>query len=117
MTRSMTAQALAALILAGSAIAIPAAAQPGDQPISITVSYADLEIGHPAGANVLLQRLQAAAVEACGGLPDVRLLAQVAAFERCRREALSRAVAQINSPMLNAAATRPGTAAAEFAKR
>ena len=115
MTRFMTA-ALATSILAASAIAIPAAAQPADQTVSIRVSYADLDIGHSAGAKVLLHRLQAAAVQACGGMPDVRVLAQVAAFDRCRREAVGRAVAQIDSPTLDAAANRRGRDA-DFASR
>ena len=116
MTRSTTAQALGALVLAASALGGHATAQSIDQAASVTVSYADLDIDRSAGATVLLHRLEAAAVKACGGMPDVRLLAQVAAFERCRRESVSRAVAQINSPMLNAAATRRGSPA-EFADR
>lgn len=116
MTRSTTAQALSALVLAASVLGGHAAAQPIDQPISVTVSYADLDIGHPAGATVLLHRLETAAVQACGGMPDVRLLAQVAAFDRCRRESVSRAVAQVNSPILNAAASSRGSPT-EFATR
>ena len=115
MTRFLTSQALGALILAASAIAQPAAAQRADQPVSATVSHADLDIGHSAGATALLHRLQAAADKSCGGMPDVRLIAQVAAFDRCRREAFRRAVAEANSPMLNAAIGRGS--AAELAHR
>lgn len=106
MTRSTIAQALSALVLAASAVGHPAVAQPADPPVGVTVSYADLDISRPAGATALLSRLQAAAVQACGGAPDVRLLAQGAAFDRCRREAVTRAIAQVDSPTLNEMASR-----------
>jgi UrcA family protein len=104
MTQLTAARTLSALILTASAMAAPAYARPADDPVSITVSYADLDIGHPAGAAILLRRVQAAAAQACGGAPDIRLLAETAAFERCRREAVNRAVAEVNSPLLTASA-------------
>jgi UrcA family protein len=100
------ARVLGALCLAASAVAHPAAAQSVDEPISVTVTYADLDISHQAGAAALLQRLQAASVKACGGAPDVRVLGQVAAFDKCRREAVSRAVDQIHAPLLTALAQK-----------
>jgi UrcA family protein len=72
--------------------------------VSITVSFADLDIGHQPGAAALLRRLQTAAEQACGGRPDIRVLGEVAAFDKCRRAAVSRAVAQVNSPRLTALA-------------
>ncbi|HEV2363316.1 MAG TPA: UrcA family protein [Caulobacteraceae bacterium] len=120
MTRSSSVLAIGALLLAASSIAVPAAAQPADQaweqPTRITVSYADLDISRPAGAAVLLRRVRSAAVRACGGMPDARVLDQFAAFEHCRREAVSRAVAQVNSPVLNALMTKRRSAS-EFASR
>jgi UrcA family protein len=104
MTSLTTARALSALIVAASAVALPAAAQSVDEPVSVTVSYADLDIGHQAGAATLLHRLQTAAVQACGGAPDIRVLGEVAAFDKCRRAAVSRAVAEVHSPMLTALA-------------
>jgi UrcA family protein len=95
---------LAFLSLAGSVIAAPAVAQSVDERVSINVSYADLDIRHASGAAVLLHRLDAAAVRACGGEPDLRVLAAVAAFEKCRTTALNQAVAQVNAPALTAAA-------------
>jgi UrcA family protein len=99
-----TARILGVLSLAASAVSLPAAAQSVDEPVSITVSYADLDISHAAGAAVLLRRLQSAAVKACGGAPDIRVLGEEAAFEKCRVAAVTRAVAQVNSPQLTAQA-------------
>ena len=101
-----TARVVGAFFLAASAVALPAAAQSVDEPVSVAVSFADLDIGHTAGANILLHRLQAAAVKACGGLPDIRVLGEMAAFDKCRREAVGRAVATINSPLLTAMAQK-----------
>jgi UrcA family protein len=100
---------VSALMLAASTLAAPATAAPLiDEPINITVSYRDLDIGHPAGAQVLLRRLEAAARKACGGTPDIRVLAEVAEFDKCRSAALDHAVAGINAPLLTAAATKSG---------
>src|SRR5262249_8033915 len=101
-------RALSALFLAASAIATPAVAASLEEPVNITGSYPDLDISHPAGAAVLLHRIEAAATKACGGQPDVRVLAEVSHFDKCRSAALSKAVAEINSPMLTAAANGSG---------
>ena len=108
MTYPTLTQALSALVLAASAISTPAAAASMEDPPNITVSYRDLDISHPQGAAVLLHRLEAAATKACGGRPDVRVLEEVATFDKCRSAALDRAVAQIDAPMLTAAASRSG---------
>jgi UrcA family protein len=100
------ARALGALVLAASAVALPAAAQSVEEPVSVAVTFADLDIGHPAGAAILLHRLQAAAVKACGGTPDVRVLGETAAFDKCRQAAVSRAVDQVHSPVLTAMAQK-----------
>ena len=101
-----TVRALGALVIAASAVALPAAAQSVQEPVSVSVSFADLDIGRPAGATILLHRLQAAAVKACGGTPDVRVLGETAAFDKCRRAAVSHAVDQVHSPLLTAMAQK-----------
>jgi UrcA family protein len=108
MTYPTLTRAIGALALAASVIAGPAVAQSMDEPVNIKVSYGDLDIGHPAGAAVLLHRLDAAARKACGGAPDIRVLADVAAFDKCRGSALDRVVAEIHSPALTAVATKLG---------
>lgn len=99
-----TARVVATMVLTASAVAAPAMAQSAGEPIGITVRYSDLDLGHAAGAAVLMRRLRTAAELACGGAPDLRELGQMAAFERCRDDAVNQAVAKVNAPLLTAAA-------------
>ena len=99
------AKALAALVVATS-IAAPAFAQSVDEPISVTVSYGDLDLSHAAGAQALLHRLEYAADKACGGAPDIRVLAQRAIYDKCRTTAVEKAVDQVKSPILTALAQK-----------
>ena len=96
--------ALAAATLAAAA---PVAAQSLDDTVSISVRYGDLDLGRPAGAEIMLRRIDDAAVQVCGGKPDQRLLDQRAAFEKCRVSTIDRSVAALNAPMVSAAAGRP----------
>jgi UrcA family protein len=84
--------------------AAPVLAQTSDTVPSVSVKYGHPNIGSPAGAQVLLKRIQAAANTVCGGAPDIRQLNQLASFEACRRSAVARAVAAVDSPMLTAMA-------------
>jgi UrcA family protein len=70
------------------------------------VSFADLDINHPAGADMLLRRIESAASTVCGGEPSVGPLAQSFAYQRCRTDAIRRAIGHANAPMLTAAARR-----------
>jgi UrcA family protein len=69
----------------------------GDQSNSVRVSYADLDINHANGMAVLKSRIEAAAVEACGGETDVRDLGRRALVTRCRTEAVDQAMTQLDS--------------------
>jgi UrcA family protein len=73
----------------------------------VAVSYGDLDLGNAADARVMLSRLQRAAYDACGGDPRwnptyellwVRLTAD---YHECRRDAVSRAVAAVDAPLLS----------------
>jgi len=86
------------------ASAAPVQAQTADSPISVSVPYADLDIGHVAGAKMLLQRIHAASVTACGGAPDIRLLKSRATFDACRIQAVNQAVEKVDAPVLSALA-------------
>lgn len=66
----------------------------------ISVSYADLDISHRAGAEALLQRIEVAASQVCGGQPDIRDLHQLAFYRACKKDAMDGAVASIGSPMV-----------------
>ena len=66
----------------------------------ITVSYTDLDISRPAGAQILLQRLGAAANNVCGGQPDMRNLGMQGYFRSCFSQAMNGAVAAVHSPLV-----------------
>lgn len=77
---------------------------PADKTDAVRVAYDAADLRDAAHARGLLERLDHAALVACG---DDRASLDVlrAAIERsdCRRQALSRAVARIGAPVLNAA--------------
>ena len=62
-----------------------------------TVSFRDLNVSNPEGAAVLYKRIKSAASEVCGTWDS---LSQRPAVMTCIDEAVSRAVAQVNRPML-----------------
>lgn len=66
----------------------------------IAVNYADLDIGHRAGAVELIARLQAAAAQACGPAPDIRQLELSRAYRQCISDAVARGVADVNAPVV-----------------
>jgi UrcA family protein len=97
------------LATAGLAIAVPAAAQPfapdpAGTPISVHVSYADLNLGTREGARAMLGRIDNAAKEACGDEPDVRLLSERAVYDRCKAQAEAQGVRDLNAPLVTAMA-------------
>jgi UrcA family protein len=63
------------------------------------VSFKDLNLNSPEGAAVLYGRIKKAAYEVCGQ-GNTYNLSQFHAVEHCVSDAVSRAVAQVNSPML-----------------
>jgi len=69
-----------------------------DEPIvTQRVSFKDLNLNSPEGAAVLYERIKKAAYEVCGHGYD---LSQLHALQSCVSGAVSRAVAQVNRPML-----------------
>ncbi|QUD87558.1 UrcA family protein [Phenylobacterium montanum] len=98
-----------ALAAVGLGLATPAGAQTafpqeGAERVSVTIGYADLNTGDPAGVAALLGRIKSAAAFACGGRPDVRQIDQQTAFHQCVDTAIRQAVAQANLPQLTAIA-------------
>jgi UrcA family protein len=112
--RSVIRTLSAALILATTLPAITLAST-ASEPLadrlerigSIVVKYHDLDLRKEADAQVLLQRLERAAKTACGGNPKMNRAYEVIprytleVFQECRREAIARAVTQINAPTLS----------------
>jgi len=70
---------------------------------SVTVSYADLDLSSPAGANALYRRIQAAAKQVCGHA-GADLIEQ-SIWKACYRNAIGDAVAKVNNPVLTAVHT------------
>jgi UrcA family protein len=101
-TRSALVTALTLATFAGAA----AHAQSANDPIRVSVSYGDLNIDQADGAKTLVQRIQAAADRACGYAPDLRLLADQARYQSCRKQAIDTAVAAVDSPTVTAMAGR-----------
>jgi UrcA family protein len=75
--------------------AAPVAAANFDDTVSVSVRYDDLDINKSAGAEILLRRIDKAAVQICGGEPDQRLLGERVAFEKCRASTIDRSVAAL----------------------
>jgi len=103
--------ALASLIFASiaSIAAAPAAlAEPGRMTVSVSVAYADLNLANPRGAQTMLHRLEAASDKACGGRPAPRFHKQWQQYRACTNEALSKAVAEIDAPLVTALFSKDG---------
>lgn len=74
---------------------------------AVAVRYGDLNTNAPAGAQVLLQRIDQATVTLCGGRPDLKAVADFQRFKTCRAEARARAVAEFGQPLLATMANHP----------
>lgn len=77
------------------------AAQAGEPDNTVAhkvVSFRDLNLNSPEGVAVLYRRINNAAYEVCGN-PDRFDLSELK-LQICVKDAVSRAVAQVNSPML-----------------
>jgi len=82
---------------------------------SVTVSFGDLDLSSPDGANALYRRIQAAARQVCG-YAGGDLSAQ-SIWKGCYRQAVADAVGKVNSPLLTALHTgRPTGVTAMLAK-
>ncbi|MBA6413177.1 UrcA family protein [Parahaliea sp. F7430] len=62
---------------------------------SIAVGYADLNLNHNAGLEVLYQRLESATIQVCGPREDGRNIALYRDQQRCLNRAMDGAIAKI----------------------
>jgi UrcA family protein len=77
------------------------AAQAGEPDNTVAhkvVSFRDLNLNSPEGAAALYRRINSAANEVCGN-PNKFDLSQLK-LQMCVKDAVSRAIAQVNNPML-----------------
>ena len=103
--------AAAALALAG-ALAITSNAVAAEVPVSnekqlVTriVTYTEDDLRTVAGAKRLAFRTRQAAMDVCGG--DSLLVRTTRRFRDCTEDAVDRAIAGLNAPLLRAALHRP----------
>lgn len=93
---------IACVLLTSAPIAMVASAaqarEPVDAPRHMVVSFRDLNLGSTEGVTALYKRIKSAAQEVCEAWDTSRL--SQAQAQACVNQAMSRAVAQINSPML-----------------
>jgi UrcA family protein len=94
------------LAIASIALAAPAFAQSdstGDI-LHAKIAYSPASLSTNDGAAAMWARIRQASVTVCGGQPDVRLLDQRVAFDKCRRETIARTVGALNAPLVTAMA-------------
>jgi UrcA family protein len=90
--------ALAGTVLVGSMATQSVVAAPGDVP-AVVVSYDPVTLTSTAGTQQLYRRIDAAAQRICD-MDGNRELARRVRAEQCRRDAVTRAVRDINDPRL-----------------
>jgi UrcA family protein len=97
---------VASLALSSAMLSVQANAMPADGPPSVTVSYRDLDLASASGERVLRRRVQYAAEDVCG-VADPRNLSAMRPILACRKEAMAKAVPQVEIAL---AAARSGKA-------
>ena len=94
---------LAATVNVGALAAQTASALPADPAQSKIVKYSDLNLATNGGAETLYGRLHRAAESVCGDTAWGQLPLDVyLATQSCEKNAMSRAVAKVDSPKLTA---------------
>lgn len=99
---------LIATAAAASAVALTWApsraneAVPAEQPASMTVSYADLDLHNPDGLSTLYQRIVTAATIVCGGDSGRTSLSELSEFRRCSSHSIRYAVISVGNDDLSA---------------
>src|SRR5262245_21233187 len=99
-TKRLTRAGIAAFAVCTSLVAYSASAAPKEK--AQTVSYADLDLSKPAGAQTLYKRIKAAARQVCGPSDQYTFVTPARAFRECYAKAIADAVAQVDRPSLTA---------------
>jgi UrcA family protein len=76
--------------------------------VRVSVPYGDLDLTTSAGAQRALDRVRRAAIQVCGGQPDIRDLAARRRFRECVDRTMDSAVAQLRAPRVTALHRRSG---------
>jgi UrcA family protein len=88
---------LAALVAGTAQVTLAGTVDP--VPLSLHVHYSDIDLANSGGAKMLYERLMTAAGLVCAPFESPEL-ARAKPYRSCMRQAVSAAVADINSPML-----------------
>ena len=99
--KSLASVALTALTACVTLAPVLAHAATGDAAPTVTVRYADLNLGTDAGSAALYARLVSAARKVCAA-SDIRDLGAMAAARACEQQAIANAVRDVHSPKLAA---------------
>jgi UrcA family protein len=99
-SKRLTRAGLAAFAVCTSLIAYSASAEPKVK--TQAVSYADLDLSKPAGAQTLYKRIKAAARHVCGPVDQYTFVTPPATFRACFDKAVADAVSQVDRPSLTA---------------
>jgi UrcA family protein len=73
-----------------------------------TVGYSDLDLTTTQGARTLLERIEQASDEVCGGARLATSFVERHEFDTCRAAAASRAVKKVHNPLLSSLASDRG---------
>jgi UrcA family protein len=98
--KRLTHAGIAAFAFCTYLVAYSASAEQGVK--TQAVSFADLDLSKPAGAQTLYKRIQAAARHVCGPVDQYTYVTPPKAFRRCYDKAVADAVAQVDRPSLTA---------------
>ena len=78
------------------------AQSPSERPPTVVVHFSDLDLTHEEGAMALLGRLRHAARAVCSPASDGKDLKRISLYERCLKESMDRAVADVHAPLVSA---------------
>lgn len=102
-------------LISAAILALPMLAQPASaEDAQRRVSYSDLDLNTPRGAQIMLDRLEDAARWVCGGNPRFNPgyrtspAAVVGQFEACYESALSTALGDLDAPEVTRAYAQAG---------
>jgi len=102
-TKTAVPGALLAILLGSSsagAVGVADAAPPGYELATRVVKYGDLDLTRRAGVSALYSRIQSATRAVCEPAISTGAKEATAGVRRCREQALTRAVADVNAPAL-----------------
>ena len=103
---AVIARIVGASVLAAASLSLAGAACAQVEQTSVRVSYADLNLRSEPGARAMYGRIEDAAMHVCGQQPDIHQLTERELYQKCKSQAVDRAVRDLDAPLVTAAAGR-----------